>query len=140
MLKRILIISGIGVVLYFGAGFLAVFFLTYFSSPKRIESLPKEKVLFARLKKDYHLEKIERSPETEHQLLAPKDTLIYTLYLSKIDCGKSEEEMKSGALAIAKEINTLDWHPNFYKYEIFFYCKQSPPGIATYRFLRKDLK
>ncbi|MGN7866983.1 hypothetical protein [Chryseobacterium sp. 22458] len=45
MLKRILIITGIGVVLYFGAGFLAVFFLTYFSSPKRIESLPKEKVL-----------------------------------------------------------------------------------------------
>lgn len=139
-IKQILIIASVGIILYLGAGFFAVFWLTYFSSPKRAESLPKEKILFAKLKKEYHLDEKGRSPETEHRLLTPKDTLTYILYLSGIDCVKNKKEADTVSLKIAQEINHLDLHPNFYKYEIILFCESNPPGELRYQFLRKNLQ
>lgn len=139
IIKRILMIAGVGIILYLGISFFAVFWLTYFSSPKRIESLPQEKKMFTRLKKEYHLKKIERAPETEHRLLTPKDTLTYSLYLTGVDCTRNEEEMKRETLEISKEVNKLGLHQNFYKYEIVFYCQKFPPGVLRYQFLRKSL-
>jgi hypothetical protein len=51
-IKRILIIVGIGAVVYFGMSFLVASWISYFSSAKRINSLPKEKILFTALKKN----------------------------------------------------------------------------------------
>ncbi|MDN3691922.1 hypothetical protein QWZ06_06465 [Chryseobacterium tructae] len=139
-LKWMLIIISIGVVLYFGMSFLVVAGLSYFSSAKKIDSLPKEKILFAALKKEYHLTQIERSPETKEALLHPKDTLKYTLYLSIIDCDQKKENLERISKDVAFKINKLDLDQHFNKYELYFYCKQLPPGILKYEFLRKNLK
>ncbi|WP_160136617.1 hypothetical protein [Chryseobacterium sp. c4a] len=139
-IKWVLIIVSIGVVLYFGMSFLVVAGLSYFSSAERIDSLPKEKILFAELKKEYHLTQIERSPETKQELLHPKDTLKYTLYLSIIDCDQKKENLERISREMAYKINRLDLDPNFNKYELYFYCKKLPPGILRYEFLRKNLK
>jgi hypothetical protein len=139
-IKRILIILGVGVVVYFGMSFLVNFWISYFSSAKRIDSLPKEETLFATLKKEYHLTQIERSPGTKQELLYPKDTLKYTLYLSTVDCDHRKVSIDRISGEVARKINTLNLDQKFYKYELFFYCKKLPPGLLRYEFVRKDLK
>lgn len=139
-IKWILLILSIGVVLYLGMSFLVVAGLSYFSSAKRIDSLPKEKILFAALKKEYHLTQIERSPETKQKLLHPKDTLTYTLYLSTIVCDQKKENIDRISGEVAQKINRLGLDQNFYKYELYFYCKELPPGLLRYEFLRKNIK
>ncbi|WP_336686018.1 hypothetical protein [Chryseobacterium bernardetii] len=139
-IKRILIIVGIGAVVYFGMSFLVASWISYFSSAKRINSLPKEKILFTALKKEYHLTQVERSPDTEQKLLHPEDTLVYTLYLSTIVCDQKKENINRISREVAQKINSLGLHQNFYKYELFFYCKELPPGLLRYEFLRKNLK
>lgn len=139
-IKRVLIILGVGVIVYFGMSFLVNSWISYFSSAQRINSLPKEKILFTELKKEYHLTQIERSPDTKQKLLYPKDTLKYTLYLSTVDCDHKEENIKRISEEVAHKINTLNLDQKFNKYELFFYCKELPPGLLRYEFLRKNIK
>jgi len=135
----LLIVSVIVGILYLIITFFIVSWINYFSNPRRIEALPKEKILFERLKKEYGFNSIERSPETEKKLLEPKDTLTYTLYISKIDCNNNFKEIELKSQDIADEINKLKLNSNFYQYEIVFYCEKYPPTSFKFKFLRKKI-
>lgn len=138
VLKWILIICTGGILLYLATSFFAVFMLTYFSSSKRINH-PEEERIFERIKKDYHIETIERSPEFERQV-KNQDTLTYTLYLySKKNCDIEPDSMKNNALGIAKEINNIHLESKYYKYRLVFSCKAYNPNGSNFEFLRKDL-
>ncbi|MGL6126940.1 hypothetical protein [Chryseobacterium artocarpi] len=138
VLKWILIICTGSILLYLAASFFAVFMLTYFSSSKRINH-PEEERIFERIKKDYHIETIERSPEFERQV-KNQDTLTYTLYLySKKNCNIEPDSMKKNALGIAKEINNIHLESKYYKYRLVFSCKAYNPNGFDFEFLRKDL-
>ena len=139
IIKWFLIVSVIVGLLYLAINFLVVSWISYFSNPRRIEKSPKEIILFERLKKEYGFYSIERSPETERELLEPKDTLTYTLYISKINCNNDPKEIELKYQNIDNEINQLKLNSNFYQYEIVFYCKKYPPTSFKFRFLRKKL-
>lgn len=138
VLKWILIICTGGILLYLAASFFAVFMLTYFSSSKRI-NLPAEEKAFEKIKKVYHIETIERSPEFERQV-KNQDTITYTLYLySKSNCNIEPDSLKKNALRIAKEIDNIHLESKYYKYRLVFSCKAYNPNGFDFEFLRKDI-
>lgn len=130
-------ISG-AILLYFAASFVAVFMLTYFSSSKKIENKDEEKI-FEKIKRDYHIEEIERTPNYEREI-KNKDTVTYTLYLySKGFCNIKTDSMKKNSLKIAKEINSINLDSKFYQYRLIFCCKLYNPNGTAIQYLRKDL-
>lgn len=139
VLKWILIICIGSLLIYLATNLFAVFMLTYFSSSKRINH-PGEEKLFEQIKKDYHIETIERTPEFERQI-KDQDTITYSLYLySKHNCDIESDSMRNNALKIAKKINTIHLDPKYYKYRLIFSCKAYNPSGSEIEFLRKDLK
>lgn len=137
-LKWILIgITGT-VILYFSVSFIAVFMLTYFSSSKKIENKGEEKI-FEKIKRDYHIEEIERTPNYEREI-KNKDTLTYTLYLySKDFCNLKNDSLAKNSLKIAKELNSINLDPKFYQYRLVFCCKLYNPNGTVIQYMRKDL-
>jgi len=118
--------------------FFIVSWISYFSNPRHIEALPKEKIVFERLKKEYDFNSIERAPETEKKLLEPKDTLTYTLCISKIDCNNDFKEIELKSQNIADEIDKLKLNSNFYQYEIVFYCENILRPVLNLNFYEKN--
>lgn len=130
-------ISG-AILLYFVASFVAVFMLTYFSSSKKIENKGEEKI-FEKIKRDYHIEEIELTPNYEREI-KNKDTVTYTLYIySKGFCNIKMDSMKKNSLKIAKEINSINLDSKFYQYRLVFCCKLYNPNGTAIQYLRKDL-
>ncbi|RXM52408.1 MULTISPECIES: hypothetical protein [unclassified Chryseobacterium] len=130
-------ISG-AILLYFAASFVAVFMLTYFSSSKRIENKSEEKI-FEKIKREYHIEEIERNPKYEREI-KDKDTVTYTLYLySKDFCNLKTDSLTKNSLKIAKELNSINLDPKFYQYRLVFCCKLYNPNGTVIQYLRKDL-
>jgi hypothetical protein len=137
-LKWILIVISGTLLLYFMASFVAVFMLTYFSSSKRIENKVEEKV-FEKIKKDYHIEEIEREPKYEREI-KDKDTATYILYLySKDFCHIKPDSLKKNSLKIAKEINSIHLDSKFNQYRLTFCCKLYNPNGHVIEYIRKDL-
>ncbi|BAP33574.1 uncharacterized protein CHSO_4537 [Chryseobacterium sp. StRB126] len=126
------------VLLYFAASFSAVFILTYFSSSKRIENNGEEKV-FEKIKRDYHIEEIEREPKYEREI-EDKDSITYTLYLySKDFCDIKPDSLKKNSLKIAKEVSHINLDSKFYQYRLVFCCKLYNPNGTAIQYLRKNL-
>lgn len=138
ILKWILIgITG-AVLVYFLASFIAVFMLTYFSSPKRIEYTGEEKI-FEKIKRDYHIEEIERHPKYEREI-KDKDTATYTLFLySKDFCNTKPDSLRKNSLKIFKEINSINLDPKFYQYRLVFCCKLYNPNGTVIQYERKNM-
>lgn len=127
------------VVLYFAVSFVAVFMLTYFSSPKRIENNGEEKIL-EKIKRNYHIEEIEREPKYEREIKG-KDTITYTLYLyNKEFCNIKPDSVKMKSLKIAKEINSINLPPKFYQYRLVFCCQLYNPNGTAIQYIREKLE
>ncbi|WP_347220048.1 hypothetical protein [Chryseobacterium sp.] len=138
ILKWILIGIAGTVLLYFVTSFVAVFMLTYFSSPKKIEYKGEEKI-FEKIKRDHHIEEIERDPKYEIEI-KDKDTATYTLFLySKDFCNTKPDSLRKNSLKIAKEINSINLHPKFYQYRLVFCCKLYNPHGTAILYERKNL-
>ncbi|MGU3375456.1 hypothetical protein [Chryseobacterium sp. M5A1_1a] len=138
IIKWILIVSVGCILLYLVANFAAVFMLTYFNSSKRIENTGEQRI-FEKIKKDYSIENIERTPEYERQI-KNKDTATYTLYLySKSNCDIENDSLKKNSLNIVKEINSIHLDSKYYKYRLVFCCQSYNPNGAAIQYLRKDL-
>lgn len=138
ILKWIFIGIGCAVLLYFIASFAAVFMLTYFGSPKRIENKGEEKT-FEKIKKDYHIEAIERDPKYEREI-KDKDTATYTLYLySKVFCNIQPDSVRKNSLEIAQEINSMNLDSKFHQYRLVFCCRLYNPNGTAIQYSRKDL-
>jgi hypothetical protein len=136
-LKWILIGILGSIILYWGISFFAVSWLSYFSSPKRIENV-EEKKLITKIKTEYNIQEIERTPEYEREI--KEDTATYTLYLySKNFCGIKMDSVKKNSIKIANEINKLNLDPKFYQYKLVFCCKLYNPNGVSIQYLRKDL-
>ncbi len=126
------------IILYFGIKFFAVSWLSYFSSPPRIESMGDEK-LIEKIKKEYNLQEVERTPVFEREM--KKDTATYTLYLySKEFCEIKADSIQKKSKNIAKEINRSNLESRFYKYKIVFCCKLYNPNGTSFQYLRKEVE
>lgn len=140
-IKYILIVASAGIIIWLVSSFLAISWISYFSNPKRIEELPKEKILFYKLKNEYGFSEIKRTPETEKKLLHPKDTLSYELYISYIDCNLDKVKYQKIADSISVRINRdLNLDLNFYKYNLTFYCDNGVIPSYKYSYLRKNIR
>ncbi|MCA6067583.1 hypothetical protein JI747_010370 [Chryseobacterium sp. RG1] len=136
-LKWLLGLVIICTLLYFGIKFFAVSWLSYFSNPPRIESMGDEN-LIEKIKKDYHLQEVERTPAFEREV--KKDTVTYALYLySKDFCEIKEDSIYGKSKNIAREINKLKLDSRFYKYKIVFCCKLYNPSGISFQYLRKEV-
>ncbi|MGE8554583.1 MAG: hypothetical protein ACN6OB_11700 [Chryseobacterium jejuense] len=126
------------ILLYFATSFVAIFMLTYFSSSKRIENNGEEKV-FEKIKRDYHIEEIEREPKYEREI-EDKDTITYTLYLySKDFCNIKPDSLKKNSLKIAKEVSHINLDSKFYQYRFVFCCKLYNPNGTVIQYVRNNL-
>ena len=122
-------------VLYFVISFFAVSWLSYFSTPPAIKTLG-DKELIQKIKKEYNLQEIERTPAYEREI--KQDTATYALYLySKDFCGIPADSVQTKSMKIVQEINNINLDPKFYKYKIVFCCKLYNPNGVSFQYLRK---
>ncbi|WP_306353370.1 hypothetical protein [Flavobacterium sp. '19STA2R22 D10 B1'] len=117
--KIIIIISVVAIIaiVIIRYSFLAVFWLT---TPGDGEITANEKVLFEKIKEENHAKKVWREPK--YNMTAPKDTTTYRIIVNDIPCDSDTLGLEAKAKEIKNEINKLNLHKNFYKYEIIYAC------------------
>lgn len=132
MKKKTLIIFAlliIFIVLLIRYGFIIILWLT---TPRDGELRTDEKILFQKIKKDDRARDVWREPR--YNITAPKDTTTYTIIVKDIPCQKDTTGLKDRAQRIKSEIDKLNLHSNFYKYEVLYKCSDGKE--YNYKFLR----
>lgn len=132
MKKKTLIIFAlliIFIVLLIRYGFIIVLWLT---TPGDGELRTDEKILFEKIKKNDMARDVWREPK--YNFTAPKDTTTYTIVVNNIPCQKDIISLKDRAKSIKSEIDKLNLHSNFYKYDVLYKCTDGKE--YNYKFLR----
>lgn len=132
MKKKTLIIFAlliIFIVLLIRYGFIIILWLT---TPRDGELRTDEKILFEKIKKNDRARDVWREPK--YNITAPKDTATYTIIVNDIPCQKDTTALKDRAQRIKSEIDKLNLHSNFYKYEVLYKCSDGKE--YNYKFLR----
>ncbi len=105
------------IVLLIRYGFIIVLWLT---TPGDGELRTDEKILFEKIKKNDMARDVWREPK--YNITAPKDTTTYIIVVNNIPCDKDTTTLKDRAQYIKHEIDKLNLHSNFYKYEVLYKC------------------